>query len=223
MTQPLVPPVARVQLRPVEHPERSPILTHFCDRGRPDPQMDHVPPEIRRMDASERLASILWQQTLRTFVTFSGGYPATCFTEAGYAGLQFMIQRHGYQPWGLIFHQQTVYDAGGGPAWHTRREQHDLLLQDPRLRSWAVSFEAGSSEWLDEREWRVVRDDLSLQEFRPSGLLVGHPSWTGVQWWQPPGQSPGYYFPPMAAGLPRLLWDYSLAQFQWLPPLFPFQ
>jgi len=198
---PLVPGAPPVLLRPVEHPELSPILTHFCGRGRPDGP--HVPQDIQFMNAHTRLTSILWQQTLRTFVTFSGGDPATCFTEAKLEGLQFMIQRRGYQPWGLLFQRQHVYDAGGGPAWHARQEQFKALKQDAHLRSWAVRLQAGSSEWLEEREWRIVRhSDVSLLELRPAGLIVGDPSWTGAQWVHFPGQpTPGYYFPPLAGGL----------------------
>jgi hypothetical protein len=118
------------------------------------------------MSASMRLTSILWQQTLGTVITFSGGSPAACFTEALLPGLGFMIQRRGYQPWGVLFRRQEVYDAGGGPVWHARREQYDLLAQDDRLRSWAVRLEAGSSDWLEEREWRIPRHGgVSLLEF----------------------------------------------------------
>lgn len=134
------------------------------------------------MDARTRLASILWQEKLRTLLTFSGGYPATCFTEAKLDGLHFMIQQRGYKPWGLIFDRQSVYNAGGGPVWHTRQEQFDLFERDPSLRSWAVRLEAGSSDWLEEREWRIVRHtDMSLRELRPVGLLVGDPTWRGEQ------------------------------------------
>ncbi len=227
---PLVPSAPPALLRPVEHPELSPVLTHFCGRGRADGP--HVPPEIQQLTAPNRLTFILWQQILRTFVTFSGGDPATCFTEAKLEGLQFMIQHRSYQPWGLLFQRQHVYDAGGGPVWHARQAQYDVLRQDPQLRSWAVRLEAGSSEWLEEREWRIVRhSDVPLLELRPTGLLVGDPSWTGAQWVPNAGQSPlgyyfptpGSYFPPLAAGLPRLYWNPAIAQFQRLEPLFPAQ
>ena len=97
--------------------------------------------DIRSMTAFVRLESILWQQRLHTFVTFSGGDPAVAFTEAKLPGLQFLIEQRGYQPWGLLLHRQSVYDAGGGPVWHARPEQHAVLRQYPRLRSWAVRLE----------------------------------------------------------------------------------
>jgi hypothetical protein len=215
----LVPSPAAALLRRAEHPELSNLLTHFCGRGRPDGP--HVPLDVRGLNAAARLASILWEGTLRTFVTFSGGYPATCFTEAKLDGLKFMIQRRGYQPWGLLFERQGVYSAGGGPAWHARTEEFDLLRQDPRLRSWAVRLEAGYSDWLEEREWRIVRNGgVPLQELLPVALLVGDSSWTGARWTQPPGYPAAYYYPPMASGLLRLYWNASNAEFQVLDPLF---
>lgn len=217
---PLLPSAPPALLRPVEHPELSPILTHFCGRGRSDGP--HVPQEIKVMSARDRLTSILWQRTLRTFVTFSGGAPAVCFTEALLPGLQFMIQRRGYQPWGLVFLRQAIYDSGGGPAWHARPQQYEVLKQDPHLRSWAVRLEAGSSDWLEEREWRIVRQgDVSLDELRPAGLLVGDLSWTGARWVHISGQAaPGWYFPPLAADLPRLYWNAQTGSLESAPPLF---
>jgi hypothetical protein len=101
--------------RPVEHPELSNFLTHLCKRCRR--QRDAVPEYIRSMSAPDRLACILWQQQLRAFVTFSLGDPAVCFTEAKDEGLRFLIQRGKYEPWGLLFDRQNVYEVGGGPVW----------------------------------------------------------------------------------------------------------
>jgi hypothetical protein len=225
MTQPvpaLAPEPVPGALRPVEHLELSEILTHFCGRARP-PGGD-VPQDIRLMSAADRLASILWMETLRTFVTYSGGDPAACFSEARKPGVEFMIRQRGYQPWGLLFHRQDVYDAGGGPVWHARPEQHDALRQQSQLRAWAVRLEAGSSDWLEEREWRIVRHQgVPLTELRPAGLLVGDPTWTGARWAQlvnAAGQLAwAYYYPPLARGLPRYCWDPATAQLQPLPAL----
>lgn len=87
-------------LRRVEHPDLSPVLFHFCVRGRKP--NDYVPQEIQCMSASDRLASILWEGHLRAFVTFSQGYPAVCFTEATRPGFEFLLTQRDYQPWGLI-------------------------------------------------------------------------------------------------------------------------
>lgn len=183
------------------------------------------------MSGPDRLASILWQQRLRTFVTYSGGDPAVCFTEAMEAGLKFMIQQQGYEPWGVMFDRQSVYNVGGGPVWYTRQAQHQMLMQlDPCLRSWAVRLDAPDSDWRWEREWRIVRPSASgqavaLSELRLAGLLVGDPSWTGVRYAYcvaaATGQPTwGNFFPPLPPGLPRGWWNPTTAQIQWLPPLF---
>jgi len=77
MTQPSTPLVQsspRPLLRRVEHPDLSPVLTHFCDRGRP-PRKD-VPGYIYTLSPENRLETILWERALRGFVPFSGGYPS---------------------------------------------------------------------------------------------------------------------------------------------------
>jgi hypothetical protein len=183
------------------------------------------------MTAPERLASVLWDGRLRTFVTVSGGDPAVCLTEATVQGLQFLIERRSYEPWGLMFDRQSVYTAGGGPVWHARPEQYQALQQfGPGLRSWAVRLDPGS-DWLEEREWRIVRPATNqppavpLAELRLAGLIVGDPSWTGARYAYrvavATGQ-PGWgnFFPPIPPGLPRWWWNPSSARFQSLSPLF---
>ena len=134
------------------------MLTHFCYRNRPQPS---VPPEIQGMTAQQRLESILWQGKLWGFTTFSGGVPAVCFTEATLNGLNFMIGRRFYRPWGLVFDRQSIYDAGGGPVWYARPDEYQFLRGlcesgqvDSRLQSWLVRLD-GSSDWLEEREWAL--------------------------------------------------------------------
>jgi hypothetical protein len=129
MPQPPPAPLAhltRPVLRPVEHPDLSPVLTHFCDRARPQAG---IPNAIISMAAPQRLASILWESRLRAFVTYSGGDPATCLTEATLNGLNFLIGRRNYQPWGLVFDRQSVYDAGGGPVWYARSDEYYSVRQ----------------------------------------------------------------------------------------------
>lgn len=135
-------PTARPILRPVEHPDLSPVLTHFCHRARPQAG---IPAEITSMAAPQRLASILWESRLRAFVTYSGGDPAICLTAATLHGLNFLIGRRHYQPWGLVFDRQSVYDAGGGPVWYARPDEYYSVRQiSSRVQSWLVRLEPGS-------------------------------------------------------------------------------
>jgi hypothetical protein len=185
MTQPPPTPLAQVPrpaLRPVEHPDLSPVLTHFCDRTRPQ---NSIPAQIRSMAAPQRLESILWESRLKAFVTYSGGDPAICLTEATLNGLNFMIGRSHYQPWGLVFDRQSVYDAGGGPVWYARPDEYFSLGRiSSRVQSWLVRLEPGSSDWLEEREWRIPlsataapEPALPLQALRLVALLVGNQNW----------------------------------------------
>jgi hypothetical protein len=108
------------------------------------------------MTAPQRLESILWQSRLRAFVTYSGGDPAICLTEATLPGLGFLIGRRSYQPWGLVLDRQSVFDAGGGPVWYARPEEYYSVQKiSSRVKSWLVRLEPGSSDWLEEQEWRV--------------------------------------------------------------------
>lgn len=68
-------------------------------------------------DRCARLESILWESRLRAFVTYSGGAPAVCFTEATVNGINVLTGRRAYQPCGLVFDRQRVYDVRGGPVW----------------------------------------------------------------------------------------------------------
>jgi hypothetical protein len=188
------------------------------------------------LSAQERLESILWNQALWAFVTYSGGHPAVNFTESTMDGLRFLIRDRRYQPWGLMFDRQSVYDAGGAPVWHARREQYEKLkqLNDPDLRTWALRLDPETeSDWLEEREWRIPRPAISgqpppavpLYELRLVGLLVGDPSWTGAQHRYAIAAATGQYawgnfFPPMPSGLSRWWWNPEAELIQPLPPLF---
>jgi hypothetical protein len=214
------------ELRNVAHPDLSQVLIHFCDRARPLGR--DIPEEILGMSPPERLTSILWDGHLRVFVTDSGGDPVVCFTESTWRGLDYVIGERSRAPWGVIFERQSVYDAGGGPTWHARPEEHQALGQlSPRLRSWAVRLDPGS-DWLQQREWRIPREPgaaVALCELRLVGLLVGDPRWTGARWEHcvsaATGQHQwGSFFPPLPSGLPRYWWDPRSAQLQQLPPLF---
>jgi hypothetical protein len=205
----------------------SPVLTHFCG-GRQGRALNwRLPDNIRNMSGPDRLTSILWEMQLRTFVTYSGGDPAVCFTEAMEPGIKYMIQTKGYEPWGLIFGRQSVYNADGGPVWYARQKQFERIGQhDPSLQSWVVRLDAPGSDWSWEREWRIVRSSaVELRELELVGLLVGDPRWTGVRYANcvsvVTGQLTwGNFYPPLPSGLPRWLWNPANVQFQWLPPLF---
>jgi hypothetical protein len=219
-TPPETLPFQRSALRQVEHPDLSPVLTHFCNRG-PRRRNDRVPDEIHNMSASDRLAAILWDGHLRAFETFSQGPPAVCFTESTLRGFKFLVEKRAYHPWGLIVGRDSVYDAGGGPIWHARPAEYQRLADlDPGLRPWRVRLDH-TSDWLEEREWRIVPEPvpgtlpgIPLSRLKLVGLLVGDPQWTGARL-----HDGRLRPPPSAADVPRYRWNQSSGELEYLPPL----
>lgn len=236
MTLMPVPPIAQAPqtaLRPVEHPDLSGVLTHFCYRGRPQP---FAAVEVQGMTARQRLESILWESRLRGFVTFSGGDPAVCFTEATVGGLDFLLARRSYHPWGLVFDRQSVYDAGGGPVWYARPDEYTFLgglcrsgAINSRLQSWLVRLEPASSDWLEEQEWRIPlipapEPALQLQALRLAALLVGDPGWSPARdgWGAEPATGTPIWtplLPGLLVGVPRWWWNPTEGRLCWLSPL----
>jgi hypothetical protein len=235
VTQPLVLVRAapQQQLRIVEHPSLSPVLTHFCARGRPPGP--GVPPSISAMTGQQKLEQILWERRLLAFVTFSGGDPAACFSEATPDAIQFLLRNRGYEPWGLMFSRQSVYDAGGAPVWYARPAEIDVLRMlasrgELDIRAWAVRLDPGS-DWLEEREWRIPRPHsassspgIDVSELHLVGLLVGDHAWTGARYTQAITASGrlehGLFYPPIQPGVPRWWWNTASSTLVPLPPLY---
>ncbi|MFI5734965.1 hypothetical protein ACIA49_32935 [Kribbella sp. NPDC051587] len=129
------------------------------------------------MSAEVRLYSILWQQQLRGFAPFAASTPMVCFSESPPDHLDWLLQR-GWQPWGLVFTRQSVYQVDGGPVWYARSQQHEQLSEPHR--SWAVRFDANPysrSDWLHEREWRAPHPLLHLPAGSVYAVITGKPGW----------------------------------------------
>lgn len=142
------------------------------------PQTPSVPADIRAMNAETRLHRILWQQQLRGFAPFGGSTPMICFSESPLDHLSWLLQRRGWQPWGLVLTRQSMYNVDGGPVWYARSQQYDLLSEPHR--SWAVRFDATPqrrSDWLHEREWRVPHPALALPVGSVVAVIIGLPDW----------------------------------------------
>lgn len=224
MTQP--PP----KLRPVAHPDMSPLLTHFCGRPRPPGRAWDW---IKAMSPPQRLTNILREGGLRAFVTFSGGDPAVCLTEATTEGLNFLVRERGYAPWGLVFERQRVYDVGGGPVWYARTDEYQQLRYrvSPRVQSRLVRLEAESSDWLEEREWRIPvpgpaesTPAVPLEALRPYAMLVADPHWTPGYLEHRVSPMTGYpetvlNLPASVFGVRRWCWDWQARVFYQLTPL----
>ena len=171
-------------LRRPNHPEFSDLLVHLTGRSG---RYAWLPPAIYALSATQRLESILWNRTILCRGTFGAPSPVVCFSEATNAGLNHLIGTLGYQPWGIVFPCQLVYDREGGPVFHYRPDEWDahLAALPDRLRARFIRFEAGKSEWLWEREWRVVFEqgapgfEFGLEDV--VALIVGDPDWPPLE------------------------------------------
>jgi hypothetical protein len=159
-------------LRTYDLPDVSDHLIHFT--GRVGPKMA-VDPVIANMQAQQRLARILVDGVLRGFETFGADAPVVCFTESTKQAVPRLLLQRRYEPCGIAFSKQFVFDNGGGPALYVRGDEWVTATQGlPQpLRARLVRFWPGAaadpgeylpshltsmSEWLHEREWRVAGD-----------------------------------------------------------------
>lgn len=158
-------------------PAQTELLIHFCGRPFGRQPTPFVPADVRAMTAEARLHQILWQQQLSGFPPFGAASPMICFSESPPDHLGWLLRR-GWQPWGLVFTRQSLYQVGGGPVWYTRSPQYDELSE--AHRSWAVRLDANpyrKSDWLHEREWRVPHPGLYLPPGSVVAVITGRPDW----------------------------------------------
>lgn len=222
-------------------PAQNELLTHFCGRPAGARMTPHVPPEIAMLQPKQRLERILWEQRLLGFPPFGANYayPMLCLSESPPDHLRWLFQVRGWQPWGVMFTRQQVYDMGGGPAWYTRQAQYDTLTE--QQRPWAVRLDAApenKSDWLHEREWRTpvlaANPAVILPIGSVAGIIVGERDWQPVR---PIPSESGHYIngltgeytmandpygqplmqdvptlPPLWTNAVRWFWDFSTAK-----------
>jgi hypothetical protein len=160
------------QLRFDDHPDLSVFLVHFALRiGSVN---NKIPAAIEKQKGQERLVSILRDGCIRAFPVWGAGpLPVVCFTECTKAGIESLLDRKRYEPFGLAFRKDRVFEAGGGPAFYVRGDEWKAWLDLPNkiraraTRLWPgavveegehelASYLRGKSEWAVEREWRVL-------------------------------------------------------------------
>jgi hypothetical protein len=107
-------------LRTYDLPDVSDHLIHFT--GRVGPKMA-VDPVIANMQAQQRLARILVDGVLRGFETFGADAPVVCFTESTKQAVPRLLLQRRYEPCGIAFSKQFVFDNGGGPALYVRGDE----------------------------------------------------------------------------------------------------
>ncbi len=199
-------------------PAQSDWLIHFCGRPPGTAQSPALRRDIAAMTTQQRLYNILWTQRLLGSAPFGAATPVVCLSECSMDHMKWLIGQRGWQPWGVMFNRQYIYDIGGGPVWYCRTEQYGALNSD--VRHWAVRLETepARSDWLHEREWRVAAPHLSIplewtQGDRPHpqvAVLVGDPSWQPI--------SVSRELPALWTNSYRGYWDASAGQIVSLRP-----
>jgi hypothetical protein len=189
-------------------------LIHFCGRPLQSEPTPSLPESIKGQDPSVRLSNILCNGWLYGFPPHGAKQPREygpgmmpppgaiqpmlCLSESPPARLHWLLNIRGWQPWGLFFLRQRVYDIGGGPVWYIRDEQFRYLRDDQK--PWVARLHTGPlgrSDWLHEREWRIplpVEPDsgahtqflgaspgsvgvLHLSIITPVVILIGRSDW----------------------------------------------
>jgi hypothetical protein len=133
------------------------------------------------MTPAQRLESILTEGRIRSRAVFGSSSPVICFTESTPAGLEYMINRKGYAPWGIVFTKEFVYRKRGGPVHYVREDEWSAYQVLPKkTRSRAVQIRPGHSEWMWEREWRVPAAMSKGFKFKPRdvyAVIAGDLEW----------------------------------------------
>lgn len=215
-------------------PAQSDLLVHLCGRPTNTRQTPHVPPDIASASAAARLDRILTTGQMKGFPPFGAeaDQPTACFSESPLPHLIHLLKR-GWQPWGLLFTRQWVYDQGGEPVSYMRKARWDTRQRQDK--PFAVRLEAdpgeGWSDWTHEREWRVPLDPqrpyLTLTPQSVAGILIGDSSWQPTPGWGPfinrisgqlsdgndPFDEPWPEPPPIWTSAPKWLWNSSTGQF----------
>ncbi|MEX2538219.1 MAG: hypothetical protein WD646_06170 [Actinomycetota bacterium] len=162
------------RLREFNHPDLSPYVVHFARRiGQPTPD---VPKEILTLNGEERLQRILLEGQIRSHPMFQTEDPVVCFTECTPTAVCKVIADGRYEPYGIAFEKDTIFQRGGGPALYVRGDAfHFVENLPPELRAMCTRFWPGvhrpadswagydnfidsMSEWIFEREWRILGD-----------------------------------------------------------------
>lgn len=180
-----------MQVRPLSvlgHPDFSEYVVHFTERD----GGSLAPFAVQQLPPSEKFASILTGRIIQSFPVFGFSDPAVCLSECTARGVQHLIAGGRYGPFGVAFRKQFIFDVGGSPALYVRGDQWCAVRDWPiDLRAKAVRYWPGAvgeslprhlearSEWLGEREWRVVPSTgaLAFDYSDVAFVIVSAPDW----------------------------------------------
>jgi hypothetical protein len=178
------------RLRTYDLPDVGDDLIHFS--GRLGPRIN-VTADVVEKSPQQRLVHILIDNVIRGFQTFGAGAPVVCLTESTRAAVMRLVSEGRYEPCGIVFSKQSVFDGNGGPALYVRGDEWqaataalDLPLRSRLVRFWPGAQEDPAeflpdhlktiSEWLHEREWRVP-DEFRFGWDNVRFLIVPNGEW----------------------------------------------
>jgi hypothetical protein len=170
----------------MNRPDFSELVVHFTTDREPYAAKKHADkPEIKRIvgTAFEKLVSILRSRSIWATPQNWTNRPAVCFTECPWGSL---VHHAGeYSPFGVGFHKQVLFQAGGGPAIYLRPDLREKQMAEfaskstppvnglhPELYAFVTPFmpryastklkstftKGKPVDYSHEREWRVPGD-----------------------------------------------------------------
>jgi hypothetical protein len=170
-------------------PDLGPYVVHFTGR-RPTARELQDNPSLRDRwpIAESRLSSIIREGRIAGGRPYWGPLEVTCFTESVPATVSQLVRDGRYSPHGIAFRKDVVFARGGAPVWYVRGDEWDDLVrattpeQHARMvRLWPGDEPdgAGVSEWLHEREWRVI-GDFRFADSEIAFLITPEVGWSEV-------------------------------------------
>lgn len=153
-------------------PDFSAYLSHFTKDG----DFCHGEQEVdveafRKMNAFERLCSILEMKEIKTSTMPWTNTPGLCFTECPWSSL--LIHTQQYSPYGIGFTKDFIYRHGGSPVFYVRFKMLNAIVKnisDNKTKESVLQFLTPFSpeydtdyakknykrvDYTHEREWRL--------------------------------------------------------------------
>jgi len=107
--------------------------------------------------------------------SIKGLYTCVCFTEAPTS--KFHLQLNRYSSFGIKVSKNWLYKLGGRPVIYQSNSEYSFLIEEQRWRH--VRYEPVNDSPIDftwEREWRIKKKILELEEFQFS-IVLPDESW----------------------------------------------
>ena len=96
-----------------------------------------------------------------------GSYKCVCFSEAPVNTLAHLLSYKDsgvfkYQPYGVMFTKEYIYEQGGRPVIYGPDSDFDLLPDDLKYRYVKFKLGGGDVDFTWEREWRLHKSELVI-------------------------------------------------------------